>query len=164
MDDDALSEGCLAAWNAIDLFDASKGASLKSYVWSKVLFRFKDLNRQKTIHVGRETPLSSYERLSDDGETYSTDYVEADCDIGRYVDEERDREMGSAYSRVYSATSDRDRMCLDALMEAFAAGERKPVEYAAERLNCSRQQVYNVLKRIKKSLPEDLMAEIADCL
>lgn len=164
MDDDALSEGHLVAWNAIDLFDASKGASLKTYVWSKVLFRFKDLARQKTIRVGREPLLSSYEKLSDDGETYSTDYVEADCDMERYVDEERDREMGSAYSRVYSATSDRDRKYLDALMEAFAADERKPVEYAAAKLHCSRQQVYNVLKRIKNSLPRDLVAEVVDCL
>ena len=164
MDDDALSEGHLVAWNAVKTYDSSKGASLKTYIWSKVLFRFKDLNRKETLRAGREPLLSTYEKFSDDDETYSTDYVEADFDMERYVDEEREREMGAACCSVYSATSNRDRNCLDALMEAFATGERKPVEYAAERLHCSKQQVYNVRRRIRNSLPEDLVAEIVDCL
>lgn len=162
---DAMGDACLAAWDAAMLYDGSKGTSLRTYIWQKVLFRFLDQKRRKAIRAGRETLLSAYEKLDDEGSFYNTDYIEAGYDKERYEDDQHDYETGFACERVQDFVSaDRDRACLEALKKAFAAGEAKPIESVAAKLHCSRQQVYNILKRVKKSLPGQLAAEVVDHL
>jgi DNA invertase Pin-like site-specific DNA recombinase len=49
-------------------------------------------------------------------------------------------------------------------MEAYSLGEKMPVRYAAERLGCSRQQVYNILNQVEGQLPRNLAKEVRNFL
>jgi hypothetical protein len=49
-------------------------------------------------------------------------------------------------------------------MEAYSMGETKPVQYVADGLKCSRQQVYNILKQVRSQMPGSLAAEVMSLL
>ena len=53
---EALSEAYATAWDVLRLYDASKGASLKTFLGIKIRYHFKDLWRQNLdyeAHTGR---------------------------------------------------------------------------------------------------------------
>ena len=49
----ALSEAYDAAWNVLHLYDAGKGASLKTFLGIKIRYHFKDLRCQDAIRARR---------------------------------------------------------------------------------------------------------------
>lgn len=162
----ALSEAYLAVMDALRLYDF-KSSSLKTFIAKKIRYHFLDLDRRDAIHTGRETPLSSFEAIEgDDGDTYyGTEYVEAKVDKERFLADQRRKELGDACARLRSTVSvRRHQECLDAFQEAFERKVRKPKDYVAIKLGCSRQQVYNILKQIRKNIPEDLAEELHDIL
>lgn len=165
-EDDALSEAYLAAMDALRLYDF-KSSSLKTFIANKIRYHFLDLDRRDAIHTGRETPLSSYESLEgDEDDTYSgTEYVEAKVDKESFLAYQRHNEISSAYARLRSTVSVKRHLeCLDALQEAYDSDVCKPMDYVAAKLGRSRQQVYNILKQIKKGIPKDLAKELYDNL
>ena len=165
--DDALSEAYVAAWKALPLYDASKGASLKTYLGTKIRYHFLELGRKGAIHGARTEPY---------GEEYEEDEVGRPCCGASYGEvckvvsnkygyEYRDRELADAYLQVRSlVTVPRHRDCLDLLMNAYSLGEKMPVQYVADGLGCSRQQVYNILKQVRSQVPDDLSAEVMHLL
>ena len=165
-EDDALSEAYLAVMDALRLYDF-KSSSLKTFIANKIRYHFLDLDRRDAIHTGRETPLSSYETLEgDEDDTYSgTEYVEAEVDKERFLANQRQNEISDAYARLRSTVSvKRHQECLNALQEAYNRDVCKPMDYVAAKLGCSRQQVYNILKQIRKNIPGNLAEELYDSL
>ena len=166
-EEDALSEAHAAAWDALRLYDANKGASLKTYLRTKVKYHFKDLWRQSAIHAGRFIPYGEGYEEDDDGESHcGANYSDICKVVSRKYDQEcREREIADACLKARSlVTKRRHRECLDLLLEAFELGEKNAIPYAAERLGCSRQQVYNILNQICDQLPDDLANELRDLL
>lgn len=166
-EDDALSEAYVAAWKAVPLYDASKGASLTTYIGTRIRYHFLDLCRKSAIHAGRTVPYGEeYEEDEDGGSCYGASYGEVYKVVSkRYGNEYREREVADVYSQMRSlVTVPRHRDCLDLLMEAYSLGEKKPVQYAADGLGCSRQQVYNILKQVRSQVPGYLFAEVKDLL
>lgn len=165
--DDALSEAYVAAWKALPLYDASKGASLKTYLGTKIRYHFLELGRKCAIHAGRTVPYGEEYEEDDDGKPCcGTSYGDI-CRVvsKKYGHECRERELADAYSQVRSlVTVEKHRDCLDLLMEAYSLGEKKPVQYVADGLGCSRQQVYNILKQVKSQVPGFLAAEVMNIL
>ena len=162
-EEDALSEAYVAAWDALRLYDASKGASLKTFLGTKVKYHFKDLWRQKADY---EAHNESYKEEckwdEDDNPVAGSNYGDI-CKVtsGKYGLERREHELADACSKVRSmVTAPRYQDCLDLLMEAYSLGEKNAVPYVAKRLGCSRQQVYNILKQVEGKLPRDLAKEI----
>ena len=165
--DDALSEAYVAAWKALPLYDASKGASLKTYLGTKIRYHFLELGRKCAIHAGRFVPYGEeYEEDEDGKPCCGASYGEV-CEVvsNKYGREYRNREAADACSKVRAkVTVEKHRKCLDLLMEAYSLGEKKPVQYVADGLGCSRQQVYNILKQVKSRVPGSLAAEVMDML
>lgn len=159
---EAKSEACFAVERALRLYDF-KSSSLKTFVTNKILFHLMDLKRKAKVHTDREKPLSDYEQYGDfDDDSYSgTDYIEEAVDRERFEDEQHDKEMRDACSRLFAeVVNKRHQECLCAYLEALSNDVEKPVEYVAEKIGCSRQQVYNILKQVRKALPVNLAAEI----
>lgn len=160
---EAKSEACFAVDRALRLYDF-KSSSLKTFVTNKILFHFMDLKRKAKLHTDREKPLSDYEQYGDcDDDSYSsgTDYIEYSVARDCFEDEQHDKDMRDACSRLFAeVVNKRHQECLCAYLEAFSKGIEKPVEYVAEKISCSRQQVYNILKQVRKALPVNLAAEI----
>lgn len=166
-EDDALSEAYVAAWKALPLYDASKGASLKTYLGTKIRYHFLELGRKGAIHRGR---FVSYDEEYEEDEvgrpSCGASYGEV-CKVvsKKYGYENRDRELSDAYSQVRAlVTAPRHRDCLDLLMEAYSLGEKKPVQYVADGLGCSRQQVYNIFRQVRSQIPGYLCSEVMDLL
>ncbi len=166
-EDDALSEAYIAAWKAVPLYDASKGASLATYIGTRIKYHFLELSRKAAIHAGRTVSYDEeYEEDEYGKPRYGTNYS-AVCKVAskKYGDEYREREVADAYSQIRSlVTVPRHRDCLDLLMEAYSLGEKKPTQYVADELGCSRQQVYNILKQVKSQVPGYLSAEVMGLL
>ncbi len=158
---EAKSEACLVAERSLRLYDF-ESASLKTYITNKILYHFMDLKRKVKIHTDRETPLTRCEQHNDDDSCSSgTDYIEYSVASECFEDDQHDHEMRDACSRLFAEVADkRHQECLCACLEAFSKGVEKPVEYVAEKIGCSRQQVYNILKRVRNSLPVNLATEI----
>lgn len=164
---EALSEAYSTAWDVLRLYDDSKGASLKTFLWIKLKYHFVDLWRQNVdneAHTGRYEEECEWDK--DGNPVRGSDYGDI-CkeSSGRNVRECRNREAADACSKVRAKVSvAKHRDCLDLLKQAYKLGEKKPVEYAAEKLGCSRQQVYNILKQVANQLPGDLAKEVRDFL
>lgn len=160
---EAKSEACLAVERSLRLYDF-KSASLKTYITNKIMFHFMDLKRNAKTHTDREKPLSSYEQYGDcDDDSYSsgTDYIEYSVARDCFEADEHNKEMRNACSRLFAEVGNkRHQECLCAYYEALSNDVEKPVEYVAEKIGCSRQQVYNILKQVRKALPVNLAAEI----
>ncbi|SHM73245.1 RNA polymerase sigma factor, sigma-70 family [Fibrobacter sp. UWB7] len=165
--DDALSEAYVAAWKALPLYDASKGASLKTYLRTKIGYHFLEMGRKGAIQKVRTKPYGEECEEDDDGRPcYGASYGDV-CKVvsKKYDHKYRERELVDAYSQVRSlVTVAKHRECLDLLMEAYSLGERKPVQYVADGLGCSRQQVYNILRQVKSQVPGSLAAEVKNIL
>lgn len=165
--DEALSEAYMAARKALPLYDASKGASLATYIGTKIKYHFLELSRQGRIHAGRNVPYAEECEEDDDGTPrYGAGYSDL-CKVisERQNLENREAELAEAIKQVYSLVPDaKGRACLGYLWQAYMRGEKSPVQYAASWLNCSRQQVYNILKRIRASVPADLAKEMLEIL
>jgi hypothetical protein len=162
-EDDALSEAYVVAWKALPLYDANKGASLATYIGTKIKYHFLELKRKSAIYTGRTDVYDEVYEEDDEGNSrYGTSY-NAVCKFvsKKYGDEYRNREVADAYSQVRAlVTESRHHECLDLLMEAYSLGEKKPVQYVADGLGCSRQQVYNILKQVRNQVPGYLSAEV----
>ena len=165
--DDALSEAYVAAWKALPLYNASKGASLKTYLGNKVKYHFLELDRQGKIHAGRNVPYGEEYEEDDDGTSrYGTGHDELYQVISERQNlKNREAELAEVFELVSSlVTKPKHRACLGFLRLAYTKGKESPVQYAASRLGCSRQQVYNILKQIRDSVPEDLAKEVLEIL
>lgn len=165
--DDALSEAYVAAWKALPLYDANKGASLKTYLGTKVGYHFLELGRKGKIYRERTAPYGEgYEEDEDGKPCCGASYGDVCKVVSKKYDQVyRERDVADAYSKVRSlVTVPRHRDCLDLLMEAYSMGETKPVQYVADGLKCSRQQVYNILKQVKSQMPGSLAAEVMSLL
>ena len=164
---EALSEAYATAWDVLRLYDASKGASLKTFLGIKIRYHFKDLWRQNLdyeAHTGRYEEECKWDE--DDNPVRGSDYGNI-CKTAsmKYGRESRNREAADACSKVRSmVTVTKHRDCLDLLEEAYILGEKNAVPYVAEKLGCSRQQVYNILKQVEGQLPDDLAKEVRDFL
>jgi len=163
----ALSEAYDAAWNVLHLYDAGKGASLKTFLGIKLRYHFKELWRQK---VGYEAHTVSYEEDckwdEDDNPVGDSNYGDICKVVSKEYDREyRNRDAADACSKVRAkVTVAKHRKCLELLEEAYKLGEKNVVPYVAEKLGCSRQQVYNILKQVEGQLPDDLAKEVRDFL
>ena len=165
--DDALSEAYVAAWNALPLYDANMGASLRTYIGNKVKYHILELNRQGKIHAGRHVSYrEEYEEYDDGTSCYGAEYDELCLVISeRQHLKDREAELAEAFKQVSSLVADaKGRACLGYLWQAYTRGEKSPVQYAASWLKCSRQQVYNILKRIRASVPDDLAKKVMEIL
>jgi len=165
--DDALSEAYVAAWKALPRFDANKGASLKTYLGNKVKYHILQLNRQGKIHAGRHVSYrEEYEEYDDGASCYGAEYDELyRATSERCHSEKREVEVAQAIEQVLAlVTEPRHRECLKYLWQAYVKGEPKPVQYAAAWLRCSRQQVYNILKQIRASVPANLAKKVKEIL
>lgn len=165
--DDALSEAYVAAWNALPLYDANMGASLRTYIGNKVKYHILELNRQGKIHAGRHVSYGEECEENDDGSLrYGAGYSELYQVISERQNlKDREAELAKAFKQVSSLVADaKGRACLGYLWQAYTRGEKSPVQYAASWLKCSRQQVYNILKRIRASVPDDLAKKVMEIL
>ena len=148
-EEDALSEAYVAVRKVLPLYDASKGASLKTFLGIKLKYHFVDLWRQ---NVDYEAHHESYEEVCK--------WDEDDNPVGG-----SNRDAADACAKVLSkVTVVKHRDCLDLLKQAYKLGEKMPVQCVAEKLGCSRQQVYNILKQVADQLPGDLAKEARDFL
>ena len=165
--DDALSEAYVVAWKALPLYDANKGASLATYIGTRIKYHFLELMRKGAICAERTEPYGEGYDEDDDGKVRCGASYKDVCKVvvKKYDQEYRDRDAVDAYSKVRAmVTVPRHRDCLDLLMEAYSMGEKKPVQYVADGLGCSRQQVYNILKQVKSQVPGSLAAEVRNIL
>ena len=146
---------------------ASKGASIKTYLRTKIGYHFLEMVRKGAIQKVRTKPYGEECEEDDDGRPcYGASYGDV-CKVvsKKYDHKYRERELVDAYSQVRSlVTVAKHRECLDLLMEAYSLGERKPVQYVADGLGCSRQQVYNILRQVKSQVPGSLAAEVKNIL
>lgn len=166
-EEDALNEAYVAAWKVLPLYDASKGASLKTFLGIKIRYHFKTLMRDNLIYAGRTVPYDEeYEENENDKPRCGASYGGVCKVVSEKSDQEYlNRETASAYSKVRSlVTVPRHQECLDLLKEAFVLGEKNAVPYVAERLGCTRQQVYNILNRVQAQIPDKLAKEVKDLL
>jgi RNA polymerase sigma factor (sigma-70 family) len=165
--DDALSEAYVAAWKALPLYNARKGASLKTYLGNKVKYHILELDRQDKIRTGRNVPYGEECEEDDDG---TPRYGAGHDELYQAVSERqglknREAELAKIFEQVSSlVTKPKHRACLGFLRLAYMRGEESPVQYAASRLGCSRQQVYNILKRVRASVPDDLAEKVLEIL
>ena len=166
-EEDALSEAYVAVRKVLPLYDASKGASLKTFLGIKLKYHFVDLWRQ---NVDYEAHHESYEEVckwdEDDNPVGGSNY-DAICKVvsKEYDRESHNRDAADACAKVLSkVTVVKHRDCLDLLKQAYKLGEKMPVQCVAEKLGCSRQQVYNILKQVADQLPGDLAKEARDFL
>jgi hypothetical protein len=166
-EEDALSEAYVAAWKVLPLYDASKGASLKTFLGIKLKYHFVDLWRQNVDYVAHHESYAEVCKWDDDDNPVGDSNY---GDICRVVSKTYDREYHNrdavdACSKVQLKVSvAKHRDCLDLLKEAYKLGEKNAVPYVAEKLGCSRQQVYNILKQVADQLPGDLAEEVRDFL
>ena len=166
-EEDALSEAYAAAWDALHLYDAGKGASLKTFLGIKIRYHFKDLRCQDAIRARRTVSYDEMGMWDEEDNPIGDSYYGAICKVvtKTYGQECHDRDVAEACSKARTmVTKRRHRECLDMLLEAFELGEKNAVPYAAERLGCTRQQVYNILKQVCDQLPDDLANELRDLL
>ena len=166
-EDDALNEAYVAAWDILHLYDGSKGASLNTYLGNKLRFHFKDLKEDNSTYKKRNTPYVDWdEEDEDDSPCCGTSYGDV-CKVvsEKYNQKYRELDVADAYLKVRSqVTVPRQQKCLDLLKEAFVLGEKNAVPYVAEKLGCSRQQVYNILNRVQAQIPDKLAKEVKDLL
>lgn len=162
-EDAALNEAYFAARDALRLYDASKGISLKTYLGIKIKYHFLELARKNAIHARRIVPYVEDYEENDDGTTcYAAGHDELYREISEKCrSEERQKAMKQLLEQLQSlVTEPRHRDCLKYLWQAYIKGEPKPVQYAAAWLKCTRQQVYNILNRVMSQLPGDFADEV----
>jgi RNA polymerase sigma factor (sigma-70 family) len=162
-EDDALNEAYVAAWDILPLYDGSKGASLNTYLRTKLRFHFKDLKKDNSAYEERNEPYDEKYVEEEDGKPSCGANYGKICKVvsERYDQKYREIDVADAYLKVRSlVTVPRQQKCLDLLKEAFVLGEKNAVPYVAERLGCSRQQVYNILNRVQAQIPDKLAKEV----
>lgn len=144
---DAVSEAFLTADNAIRLYNGA--SSLKTFLTEKINKHFLDLKRKNSLHSHREH-LCVFQY--DEGEESECSWVEFAEASDRFVKDRAKAEAEDEYAALLKLTTKtRHKACMQFLLEAFQKDCEKPIEYAARKLDCSRQQVYNILEGIRKN-------------
>lgn len=167
LEGEALSEAYIAADEAIRKFDGVS-ATLKTYIGFKIKTRFLDLKRKNTIHATREVAPDSFassEKDSSGNRVCEYDFVDAEVAESKYQTEQFQKDMVKAAELVKKfAGNDRRKQCVTALLEAYEKGVRSPIEYVAIKLDCTKVNVYNLLKQVKHVMPAELRTEIGNIL
>ena len=162
-----LSEIYVAFDNAIRRFDF-KSASFSSFVNSCIMWHFVELCCNSVDRVVHEKPLSSIKAYNpdDEDEINPEDYLQYDAAKERFYDESREAEMRDAFECVmrYVPDDSMEMRVLQEIREAIDSNKRLNIASVAASINRSRQQVYNILRKIFERLPSELVQEIRELL
>lgn len=156
---DACSEGFTAAYGAFLRYDGVSCA-LRTYLVQNINSRFMDLQRNNAKHCTRESLLSSYEYEDENGESYSTDYLEKDVAAQRAYADEEQRYYEDATTRMLNKLTGKKRACFEALLTGSRKGVDNLVAFAADVLGCTTANVYATIKGIRKEFPGSLAANL----
>lgn len=145
---DVVSEAFLAADYAVRLYNGA--SSLKSYLTDKIKKHLLDLKRKNSIHSSREYLDTPCDEDDEEYECSWGEYAEAN---ERFKRDQSNVEALDQYAALLKLTTNaRHKACLQHLLVAYQEDVKKPFEYVAHKLGCSRQQVYNILDSIRKNV------------
>lgn len=160
---DAQSEAKIAVVNGLHLYDSAL-SSLETFIYMKVFWHFKELQRQNARHSEREISWSILEKRYADRGGEKVDfphYIGGDKAIEMWEDLQRQQEVESALKAMLRfAVSDQQAVCLHSYLEAMENDEPNPVPHVAKVMGCSRQHVYDVIDSVIDVLPKELADEI----
>lgn len=158
------SEIYVAFDNAVSDYDF-KSCAFRSHVNNKILWHFMELYRRSTKSV-KESLMSSYSAYDDgDDEEYS---IEDRLQFEKAEEMRREEESSSEVNELFHQIMYRvpldeiEHRLLVAIYNAIKQNHPCPIPHAAEVIDRSRQQAYNILKRIREKLPPRLASAFSD--
>ena len=156
------SEIYVAFDNAVRDYDF-KSCAFSSHVNNKILWHFMDLYR-KNKNAVKESLMSSYNVYDDDEEYSIEDYLQFEQAEEKRREEEFDSEVDELFNQIMRRIplNDIEHNLLVAIYNALKQNHPCPIPHAAKVVNRSRQQAYNILKRIREKLPPMLASAFSD--
>ena len=140
-----------------------KSCAFSSHVNNKILWHFMDLYR-KNKNALKVSLMSSYSVYDKDEEYSIEDRLQFEQAEEMRREEEFDREINELFDQIMRRIplDDIEHRLLVALYNAFEQNHPRPIAHAAKVVNRSRQQAYNILKRIREKLPPSLASAFRD--
>lgn len=162
-----LSEIYIAFEKAIRRFDF-ESASFKSFVNSCIMWHFVELDRNRVDYDIHEKAMSSIKTpyYNDEDEIEPEDHLQYEAAEARHYDESRKEEMRDAFECAmrYVPNNGIEMRVLHEISEAIDSDKRLNIASVAASIGRSRQQVYNILRKIFENLPPELAQEIREQL
>lgn len=167
MYNDCISEAVLAAYKAMDCYDFNS-ASVMTYINNKIMFEFLTLKRNNSKYGERFTAMSCVSSLeTSEGNTIDiSEILENTVDSENFEEVQLSSEMVSMVSGLLSQL-DRESVehkVLDQYYKALVNGHPHPVASVCQETGYTKQGVYNIIKRVARGLPTQMVDEIRDVL
>lgn len=147
--DDCVSEGVLAAYDAMKLYDFT-GSSIMTFINAKIKFAFMTLKRNNSIHSERyelnadETIMNLEDTNEDSSQFYFKETLE------KMLEQLDPESIEWSVARL--------------MYNAMARGVKNPINDVAKQTGYTTMGVRNILKRTTKKLPVQLVNEIQTML